>query len=296
MKTIALALIALVLAPAGALAADDAAVFALYRRAHEAADRVRPQLHGFDATRRARLFEHTVDHPVASLDRLPHYDPDGLIGFCFGRAMAAHLGARMMGLAEAGVRKLFIVGDLRQYGADRTEWRFHVTTLVRGDDRDWYAIDPIVGRVMTAKRWIQFVQRTWDLRRKAKLYVTRAAAVLPDVRVTPAPEAETGARIIELAFDPRGRAGFTPRPELSPAAYELADAQVEAFFLDADEPTGRFDFVDITINGMTIAYRDYFRELLSPRRARVSAMAARALAKPRRVGLGSPDFSRLIRR
>jgi hypothetical protein len=293
MRPLAITLIAFLLAPAAH--ADDAAVFAQYERVLAKAGAVRPQLQGLDAAQRERLYTLVLDHPVARLDRLPHYDPDGLIGFCFGRAMTAHLTARTMGLAESSIRKLFIVGDLRQYGADKTEWRFHVTTLVRGTDRAWHAIDPILGRAMPATEWIRTVQRTWDHRKQARLYVTRASAVLPDVRETPAPEAETGARLIELKFDPRGRAGFTPRPDLSPATWEMDVAATEALFLDAAE-RDRFNLVDITINGMTIGYRDYFADLLgrigTAPRARATALAHRVILR----NLGSPDFSRLIRK
>ena len=49
-------------------------------------------LNGLDATQRARLWHAVFSHPVAGLNdpaKMEKYDPKGLIGFCFGRAMAA---------------------------------------------------------------------------------------------------------------------------------------------------------------------------------------------------------------
>ena len=95
---------------------------------------------GLDASERQQLFTLSARDKVASIASLDHYDQQN-IGFCFGRAMAAHLIARGMGLGSDSIRKLFIIGDLRS-GAD-PEWRFHVTTLVRGsEDGGWYAVDP----------------------------------------------------------------------------------------------------------------------------------------------------------
>ncbi|MDA9951609.1 hypothetical protein N9D31_03435, partial [Oligoflexaceae bacterium] len=90
------------------------------------------------------VLSHVITHPVASLldpQNINKYDPQGVIGFCFGRSMAVHLAARKVGLAHSSIRKLFIIGDMRS-GAD-PEWRFHVTTIVKGPNAEWYALDPI---------------------------------------------------------------------------------------------------------------------------------------------------------
>lgn len=307
-----LVMLAWALVPLAARAAPprDDAERALYGAVLAKADQVRPQLSGLDAPQRERLFALTAGNPVASLDVLARYDPDGLIGFCFGRSMTAHLTARRMGLAERSVRKLFILGDLRQLGAPRTEWRFHVTTLVRGTvpGREWYAIDPIVGRVLTARQWIQYVQRVWDHQHRAHFYVVHPSVVLPDVTEVPAPEAETGKHLIELAFEPVGKPGFTPRPELAPAAFEVAQARARHDFFDAD----RFNFAGITINGGDFGYRNYFADLFAdlgrradgdflddaappPRPFARSTLSAGTGARAS-VGLGSMHFGRILRR
>lgn len=126
-------------------------------------------------------------HPISSLLQLEKYDPTGLIGFCFGRSMSAHMEARRMGVSEAHIKKLFIIGDLRSTA--NPEWRFHVTTLVKAEDGKWYAVDPILNNVhgrpitVTAEDWIIQVRTIWDqwTGYKAKLYLTDADIVVPDL-------------------------------------------------------------------------------------------------------------------
>src|SRR5690349_11237676 len=48
------------------------------------------------------------EHPVAGLEMLPHYDPTGATGFCFGRAMASHLELLARGVAKDAIRKAYI--------------------------------------------------------------------------------------------------------------------------------------------------------------------------------------------
>ena len=64
-------------------------------------------LKSLTAFQRQQLWTAAFRHPVAGLDdekKLAKYYPQGFIGFCFGRAMAAHLLARQLGLAEDSVR------------------------------------------------------------------------------------------------------------------------------------------------------------------------------------------------
>lgn len=85
------------------------------------------------------LYKDSYNNKVASLDKLPYYDPSEQLGFCFGRAIASHLLARKMGLTEASTGKVFMVGELKENGV--TLWRFHVSAIVKGPGGDWYAID-----------------------------------------------------------------------------------------------------------------------------------------------------------
>jgi hypothetical protein len=200
---------------------------------------------------------------VAGLDdekKLAKYDPQGFIGFCFGRAMAVHLLARQSGLAEDSVRKLFVIGDLRE-GAD-PEWRFHVTAVVKGEDGLWYAIDPIMDGPLTMAAWMAEVRGIWDKGRKARFYMTPASTVLPDVTTVPDPGQETGKGVIELSFDPAGKEGFSPMAGLGDEVSAVSPEAAAKYFKAVDAPADAFDFEGITINGARVSYNGYFVDLL----------------------------------
>jgi hypothetical protein len=119
------------------------------------------------ADERLKLFDVTRLNPVASLsdENIAKYDPQGAIGFCFGRSMATHLIARsQFSLASPSIRFVFIMGDLRS-GAD-PEWRFHATAVVKGSTQDgsneWYAIDPIFSAPLSLNNWITQVQNLFE--------------------------------------------------------------------------------------------------------------------------------------
>lgn len=229
---------------------------ALYERLVRAPAR----LSGLTAAQRQELWEAVLRHPVAGLDderKIERYDPQGFIGFCFGRAMAAHLLARGMGLAEGSVRQLFTVGDLRE--GEEPQWRFHVAALVKGEDGQWYAIDPIMEGPMAASAWVAAVRGTWDKAGKARFYLTPAATVIPDVTAVPDQGKETGERLIELSFDPAGKDGFSADPGLGAGVFRVSRAAVAAHFKTADV----FDFDGIAVNGERVSYNGYFADLLS---------------------------------
>ncbi len=100
------------------------------------------------------LYKAVANHPVASLRNYSKYDPrnEG-IGYCFGRAMTAHLEALwnpQLKVNNKAIRKLFALGKL-QTGTD--SWRYHVTTIVKASDNGWWAIDPIMGKPIKADDW-----------------------------------------------------------------------------------------------------------------------------------------------
>lgn len=300
----------------------NAAAFADYA-ALEAASGAK-KIRALSRTQLQRLYRDTTLNPVAELARSAEYDPDGIIGFCFGRAMAAHLLARGLGLEPGAIGKLFIVGDLRSDPA-KPEWRFHVTTVVRGKDGDWYAIDPIMHREgeaytpLKVSQWIQAVRQGWDSWNpggaEAKLYLTPADAVLPDI--TTLPEPEDGTKLNQLNFDPAAH-GIAPSaaanarfgiPGGAETIYALDDAFAREYFITTGEETeARFNFIGISINGEPIPYRDYFTDLMASIKDGASApqAGARTLSKvskprsgpavPTRRHGGSFDLSRILAR
>jgi len=253
------------MAPAVAKAADARALYLdIVRRSPE-------KLQGLSAAQRQELWTAVFRHPVAGLDdkaKLAKYDPQGFIGFCFGRSMTVHLLARQLGLREDAVSALFTIGEL--HVSEQVTWRFHVTALVKGEDGLWYAIDPIMAGPMSAAAWIAQVRASWDAKRKAKFYLACADAIIPDVSVVPDAGQETGARLIELSFEPAGKAGFT---SLDDGVFELSADALRRHFKLADVPAEPFDFNGAAINGTAISYNGYFTDLL----AAVAAPAGRPM-------------------
>lgn len=251
----------------------------LYRSINEGYPQSRT---GLEPGERAELWNAAFSHEVAGLDdprKLEKYDPDGIIGFCFGRAMAVELMARKMGLARESIRKLFILGDLRS-GPD-PEWRFHVATLIRGSDGGWHAVDPILDGPMPVQDWISTVRGVWDKAGAANLYLAPAGAVIPDIHTVPEDiSKESGQRLIELSFNPAGRPGFEAVAELGPRAYSLGDAALQEHFISAGAAAvPSFDFEGITINGGRISYNGYFEALLNS----LAAGVPTRLQSPRRA-------------
>ena len=100
------------------------------------------------------LYKAVANHPVASLRNYSKYDPgNNGIGYCFGRAMTAHLEALWnpeLKVNNKAIRKLFALGKLQTGTAS---WRYHVTTIVKASDNGWWAIDPIMGEPIKADVW-----------------------------------------------------------------------------------------------------------------------------------------------
>lgn len=251
-------MIGLLVAPLNAAdSADNDRLGAMFQSIEEMSPR---RYESFSTAQRTFLYNDLARNEVATVSRLGTYDPDGILGFCFGRAMAAHLIAMRMGLRPEGLRKLFIVGELKT--GTGTGWRFHVTTLVKGDDSQWYCMDTTEGmKLETVKNYIDRLRERWDRGKKARLYITDVSAVLPDVRTVPDVAEERGTSIIELSFNPARVEGFTPDSSMGEELYEIDGERTRRYFICTGEPDG-FDFQKIVINGKTYEYRGYFRDLL----------------------------------
>ena len=215
----------------------------------------------------SRVLMQTVNHPVATLAQLDKYDPTHEIGFCYGRAMAADHIALEKGLKRENIRKLYIVGDLRS-GPD-PEWRFHVTTLVRGknanDKEEWYAIDPVLYELgyrepVTMAQWVRIARSIWDKKAQAKLYMTDADIILPDIRVAVPIDQETGKNLVELSFDPAKKKGFKPQTVGTDITYWVPDQGAQShYFTDVSN----FDFFQAKVNEKIYLYNNYFIDLMN---------------------------------
>ena len=112
----------------------------------------RGRLNGFSQEQIENLFKLVNEHPVASMELKSKYDPTTIIGFCFGRAMSVHLEALRAGLAKENIRKVWVVGPMRN---DNIIWKHHVATMVRGTDKNWYVIDPEYTKPLLVRDWYE---------------------------------------------------------------------------------------------------------------------------------------------
>ena len=86
------------------------------------------------------------------------YDPKGGIGFCFGRALAAHLETLAMGVQKESVRKIWIVGTMETGG--KITWGHHVATMVKATDGSWWVMDTYTNKLSTPTDWVAAVKST----------------------------------------------------------------------------------------------------------------------------------------
>ncbi len=211
------------------------------------------------------------------------YDPTGGIGYCYGRAMAVNLAAKQWGrqpnkasLANSSIKKLFVVGDMRET-CDQTKWRFHVTTIVKRDDQKWIALDPIMpslgAETLEVDEWVKLVRNTWDkctAEPITRLYVTPAEAILPDITLMDPVGTEPGTRIINVdqEFSNIGLEKFAYSG--SNDIHELNHTQASKYFLMTSEAAG-FDFENINITYgkstpeeevFSYYYHNYFHHLI----------------------------------
>lgn len=102
-----------------------------------------------------RVFRATERERV--VERQDRYDPEEVLGLCFGRAIIAHIHALVRGVDESAIKKIWVLGDMEK-------WQFHVATILK-TDRGWYVIDTYTG-FMSVERWISRMER--DKKRNAR--------------------------------------------------------------------------------------------------------------------------------
>ena len=75
-------------------------------------------------------------HPVIGPKTVDRYQQTGVsIGYCFGRAYYFHLALKKLGVSDIAIKKAWIVGKIGD------SWQFHVATMVRSTDGDWWVMD-----------------------------------------------------------------------------------------------------------------------------------------------------------
>lgn len=115
------------------------------------------------------------------------YDPQGNIGFCFGRAMYLHIQLLRHGVAKDSIKKIFAIGPMFEGGIN---WQFHVATMVKDkNSNDWWVLDSNLPRPFAAEKWIAYYQKfrvdqksrffglfkSTDPQKSIRFYVTEAS-------------------------------------------------------------------------------------------------------------------------
>lgn len=123
------------------------------------------------------IYDLVYNNPVSSLRMYDNYNPVGSnVGFCWGRAMTAQIEAMSRGVAPDSIKKIFAVGPL---SSGSTNWRYHVTTIIKGDDGTWWAVDPIMGRVMTAKEWTDQMDSQYNKKGLMRVFLSEGDRYSP---------------------------------------------------------------------------------------------------------------------
>lgn len=266
MRTLSLQALVILFLGTTAFAADptpQAKVKALYTQIIEQSPNSKDSLTTAEIN---KLADFLKNHPVAGPAFTKKYDhqPTGIgngeIGFCFGRAMTVHLGARRMGLSDSSIQKIFIAGNLKN---NKVRWRFHMATLVRDSDRNWRVVDPVAASaggslVSSPGEWMTTIKNHYDLpdgKDESKFYVTTPDAIMVDMSVIPATldiEAHQdllGDRLINVTFDPIKPGFDVVSASEIPADFPLYRVSGDAknqYFVNVTEPlmsdVALFDF------------------------------------------------------
>jgi hypothetical protein len=96
------------------------------------------------------------ENPIVGHAALKKYDHQN-IGFCFGRAAYFHLELLRRNLHPSSIGKLFAIGELSFSGM---RWDFHVATLARGPNQEWWVLDSDTGnQVEPIEIWIKKITK-----------------------------------------------------------------------------------------------------------------------------------------
>lgn len=122
------------------------------------------------------LFQRIKANPRVVESLCLSYRGSQKFGFCFGRAFAAHLEALRSGLDRQSIKKAWMVGPLQFSGE---KWNYHVATIVKAKDGQWFAIDPLFQKPLPLKDWHDRLRGDFDPSGTSRLYVTAPSRLFP---------------------------------------------------------------------------------------------------------------------
>lgn len=159
----------------------------------------RGRIGAFDEKGIVDIYQRISTNAVADYSKVKKYDPDGHIGFCFGRAMNVYIEALRMGLLKESVRKIWAVGTMKY---ENIFWSYHVAGIVRRSDGQWMAIDPEYDKPITIQQWYKEV-KAMDVDNKLMIFTS------PGKRFGPySDEAATPGELDPTQFDPKARDAY----------------------------------------------------------------------------------------
>jgi hypothetical protein len=113
------------------------------------------------------------EHPLNSREKAFVYDPQGIFGYCWGRAMHIHIELLKRGVDKTRIRKIWALGDFDP--VDRKLWTNHVATMVKAEDGGWYVIDTLLPEgVIAAEAWYERMKMSDGSPDPFRIFITSA--------------------------------------------------------------------------------------------------------------------------
>lgn len=128
------------------------------------------------------LFQNVVTNSQVSAALCGKYRGSEQRGFCWARVFAIHLMAIRAGAGNQNVKKIWALGTLKS-GKDL--WRYHVATVVRGPDNQWFAVDPIFKTHLPVEEWYKKMKSQYDADGRMRIYITEGTRFGPEYTARP---------------------------------------------------------------------------------------------------------------
>lgn len=104
-----------------------------------------------------RLYRSEAKNPiVGGQENYEKYDPEGCIGFCFGRATVVHIEGLRRKIHPEAIRKIWSVGPTKFGGESSDVWDYHVATIfkAKGEEK-WWVADSNNESSISIDQWIK---------------------------------------------------------------------------------------------------------------------------------------------
>jgi hypothetical protein len=148
-----------------------------------------PAGHGHYREIAQRVLKKVQANPVASIAKVPSFDPSGEVGFCFGRAMLVHYWLLKEGVSPSDLEKVFVLGELMVEGQF---WNFHTAILLRDAEGGVLVVDPLEAHPLPLREWTRI-----NAAREVKGRFSRARFYVTDPRKFLPAEGEYSAKVLE---------------------------------------------------------------------------------------------------